>query len=85
VGQDGKGCSVQFGKTLSEVLVGELICVRGALEVRFVLCQGVVLALGTRLLVLQCFTAALVALIVDLGEVLAWATGDGRRGIVGCA
>lgn len=76
MGQDGKGGSVQARQSLAEVLVGQLVCVRGALEVSFVLGESAVLALGASLLVLQRLAAALVALVVNLSRGSAAAAGQ---------
>ena len=64
--QDGEGGCVQFGQSVTQGLVCELICVCRALEVDLMLGKGVVVAVGASLLVLECLAAALVALIVDL-------------------
>lgn len=64
--QDGEGGCVQPGQSVAQVLVCKLVCVCGALEIGLVLVEGDVVAVGARLLVLEGFAAALVALVVDL-------------------
>jgi hypothetical protein len=50
--QDGKGSCIELGETIAEVLVCELVCVCGTLEVDLVLVKGDVVAVRACLLVL---------------------------------
>lgn len=68
MGQNREGRGIQTWQAVPEVLVGELVCVCGALEIDFMFGKRAVLALRTRLLVLEGFAAAFVALVVDLSS-----------------